>query len=259
MEAYPVTHDDVISALRAVLEPLDYTHAMWEGGAVAFDRFDTWSDIDLQIDVEDDRVEEALALIERTLESLSPIDLRHRLPEPTWHGHAQVFYRLRDTSPYLLIDLVVMRHSNSNKFLEAEIHGRALFHFDKSGVSRPPAFDMAAFRARLRDRLAALRVTFELFQVMTLKELNRGNPLEALAYYQGLTLRPLLEVLGMLYRPTRYNFGLRYVYYELPPDVVQKLEPLYFVSGAGDIAARRAEAEAWFRALTAAVEQSLAD
>jgi predicted nucleotidyltransferase len=247
MTEYALGHDRILAALKGALEPLEYTHAMWEGGAAAFGRADEWSDIDLQVDVDDDRVEEALALIERTIEALSPIELRYRLPEPTWHGHAQVFYRLRDASPYLLLDLVVLRHSNDVKFLEPEIHGPAVFYFDKAGLAQAPAFDAIAWQARLRERLAALRATFDLFQVLTLKELNRGNWLEALAYYQGYTLRPLLEVLNMRYRPTRYNFGSRYVYYELPAEVARRLESLYFVASGAAIAAKRAEAEAWFR------------
>lgn len=246
MTDYPLTRERVLSTLKDVLEPLAYTHAMWEGGAAATGRLDAWSDIDLMVDVDDERVEEALALIEHTLERLSGIELRYRLPEPAWHGHTQVFYRLRDASPYLLLDLVIVHHSKEEKFLEPEIHGRAVFYFDKAGLARLPALDTAAWRARLRERLAALRVTFDLFQVLTLKELHRGNWLEALAYYQGYTLRPLVEVLNMRYRPARYNFSTRYAYSELPAGVARKLEALYFVGSGPELGVKRAEAEVWF-------------
>ncbi len=99
---------------------------------------------------------------------------------------------------------------------------------------------------RLRDRIASLRVTFEMYQILTLKELNRGNTLEALAFYNGYTLRPLVEVLRMRHDPTRHNFHTRYIHYNLPADVVQKLEPLFFVANADDIRAKRAQAETWF-------------
>lgn len=246
MTDYPVTRDTVLAALQAALEPLPQAHAMWEGGAASWGRFDAWSDLDLQVEVDDDHVEDTLETIERVLAALSPIELRYRLPEPTWHGHAQVFYRLRDASPFLMIDLVVMKHSSADKFLEPEIHGPAVFYWDKCGVSTPPLWDQEGWAAQLRERLATLRTNFDLYQIMTLKELHRGNALEALAYYLAFTLRPLLEVLNMRYRPTRYNFHTRYVYYELPRDVVQRLERLYFVADAQEIDVRRAEAETWF-------------
>jgi hypothetical protein len=62
---------------------------MWEGGAAAFKRVDQWSDIDLQVDVADDRVADTFAVIEKTLTKLSPIGLKYALPSPTWHGHAR--------------------------------------------------------------------------------------------------------------------------------------------------------------------------
>ena len=40
-------------------------------------------------------------------------------------------------------------------------------------------------------------MTFELFQMLTLKELNRHNDIEALVFYQSSTLRPLVEALNI--------------------------------------------------------------
>jgi len=144
MEKPLLTRDQVVAALHAALEPLDYTHAMWEGGAVSWGRVDAWSDVDLQVDVDDARVEEVFQVIERALEALSPIDLKFRMPDEATHGYTQTFYRLRDASPFLLVDLAVMHHSAMPMFLEPEIHGPALFHFDKAGVSQVPHFDLAA-------------------------------------------------------------------------------------------------------------------
>jgi len=144
------------------------------------------------------------------------------------------------------VDVVVIQHSAPDKLLEAEIHGPAVFFFDKSGVSKTPTFDWDGWKSRLRQRLDTLRVTFPMFQTMVTKELHRGNQLEALAFYQACTLRPLVEVLRMHYDPARYNFHTRYACYYLPPEVVRKLENLFFVTSAEDIQAKRQLAEAWF-------------
>lgn len=241
-----LTREPILAALRTALEPLDYVYAMWEGGAAAFNRVDAWSDIDVQFDVDDARVDDTFIAIERALETFSPIDLKYKTPQLPWAGIYQWFYRLKNASPYLLIDTAVIQHSAPEKLLTREIHGDAVFYFDKANVAQVPPLDQNAWNARLRDRVAALRVTFEMYQILTLKELNRGNALEALAFYNGYTLRPLVEVLRMQYDPTRYNFHTRYLHYNLPADVVRKLESLFFVANADDIRAKRAIAEAWF-------------
>jgi hypothetical protein len=130
--------------------------------------------------------------------------------------------------------------------LTREIHGQAVFYFDKANVSQVAPLNPSDWNRRLRDRIATLRVTFEMYQILTLKELHRGNTLEALGFYNGYTLRPLVEVLRMRYDPPRYNFHTRYAHYNLPVDVVRKLESLFFVGNADDIRAKRMQAETWF-------------
>ena len=246
MTHYPLSREKILTTLRAVFEPLPYVYAMWEGGAASFDRVDEWSDIDLQVDVEDERVDEVMALGGQALAELSPIELQYAVPQPSWHGHAQTFFWLRDAGPYLLVDFVVMKHGNPTKFLEHEIHGNRLVHFDKAGVTDVPALDAAEFGGQMRRRWETLRVTFPLFQSLTLKELNRGNAIEAFAFYQGYTLRPLLEALRMELTPYHYNFHTRYVYYELPPEIVRRLESLFFVASLDDLTDKRRQAEVWF-------------
>ena len=251
VDRHTITRGQVLSTLCAALQPLPYTHAMWEGGAVSWGRADAWSDIDLMLDVDDGRMEEALTEVEHALESLSPIELKYRVPDDPAGNYIQAFYRLRDADAYLLVDSAVLRHGATSKFLEPEIHGPAIFYFDKSDVSRLPHFDVAAWQAsRLGDWLADVRTRFEIFQVDVLKELNRANLVEAVAYYHAYTLRPLLNVLNMRYRPARHNFGTRYVYYELPPEVMARLEPLYLPAGLADLRAKQAEAQIWFRQVT---------
>jgi hypothetical protein len=252
-----IPRESILAALKAAVEPLEYTHAMWEGGAAAWNRIDQWSDIDLQVDVDDDRVEDAFGVIEAALEKLSPIDLIYVTPALPWPGIFQKFYRLKAAGPYLLIDTAIIQHSSNEKLLQPEIHGRAIFYFDKSGVSQTPAFDREKWQERLQERAAALRATFDMFQTLTLKELHRGNWLEALTFYQGYTLRPLVEALRIRYQPEQYNFHTRYLYYEFPPEVVRRLEELYFVREGQELWARRAEAETWFYETLEQIQVSL--
>jgi len=243
-----LTRDEILAALESSLKPVDEVYALWEAGAAAFNRIDQWSDIDLMVDVRDDYVPQTLEIIEKTLSSLSPIVLKYVLPQPTWHGHHQVFYRLKDASPYLFIDAVVMQHSNPNKFLEEEQHGKAHIWFDKIGDVQPPPFNPQALQEKLHKRLQDMRVTFDLFQIETSKELNRGNDIEAFAFYYSSTLEPLVELLRIRYMdlPARHQFGTRYIQYDLPEEIVERLHPLFFVRDAADLAAKHQQAGEWF-------------
>jgi hypothetical protein len=236
----------IIKALCAALEPLDYTHALWEGGAAAFDRVDEWSDLDLLVDVDDEKIEDTLQVIEQTLIKLSPLEIKYEVSQPTWHGHSQTFYRLRDTSKFLLIDLVLIKHSNPNKFLQPELHGNAIVYFDKSGVVQSLPLSRQELTLKLKDRLQALKVSFDLFQILIIKELNRGNLIEALNFYHNFTLRPLVEVLRIPHEPTRHGFYTRYIYYDMPADVLAKLESLFFIADGDDLWVKRQVAEDWF-------------
>jgi hypothetical protein len=249
-----LTRTDILTGLRAALEPLGFVQALWEGGAAAFGRVDEWSDIDLQAAVDDDRVGEVFPLVEQALAQLGPIDLVYRIPEPAWHGHSQRFYRLANASPYRMIDFVVMKASVPEKFLQPEAHGNAVVHFDKTHCLTTPPLNPAAELARLQSRVEQLRIVFPLFQILTLKELHRGNTLEAIAFYHSATLRPLVELLRIQHAPARNGFYLRYAHYDLPPAVVARLHPLFYVADPAALAARRAEAEQWFNALLAALD-----
>lgn len=246
MSAPTVTRQDIVNALVEAVEPLEYVYAMWEAGAAGFERVDSWSDLDLQIDAADEYGEDVFAIVEQALSTLSPIELKYELPQPTWHGHAQTFYRLAKTSPFHFIDLVVMQHSNPDKFLQTEIHGEPITYFDKRNVVHSPPLDHQTMTLTLQTRLAALPVTFDLFQVLTLKELNRQNYIEAITFYHSYTLRPLIELLRIKHNPIHYNFNTRYLYYELPADVVNLIEPLYFVADGEDLRVKQKRAEQLF-------------
>ncbi len=246
MKEVGITRKNIIDTLITTLKPLDYINALWEAGAASFNRIDEWSDLDLIVDVEDERVGDTFESIEKAVLTLSEIDLKFRLPEPTWHGHSQVFYRLKKATPFLFLDIVVIKKSSKDKFLQFQIHGEPIVHFDKIGVVKNDPIDSKSFLNRIEKRLETLKTTFDLFQVLTLKELNRGNDITALSFYMGYTYRPLVEVLRIKYYPLHFNFYTSYVHYDLPPEVVKRLHSLCFVANPEDLRKYQAEADTWF-------------
>lgn len=246
MKTNQVTREKIIKTLVTTLQPLDYVYALWEAGAASLERLDQWSDIDLYVVVDDKRVEDIFKALEQTVKTISELDLKFRLPEPTWHGHSQVFYRFKNVSPFLFLDIAVMKRSSRDKFLQYKIHGEPIIYFDKIDVVKDDPIKPEAFLDKLEKRLQMLRTTFDLFQVLTLKELNRGNEIEALSYYTNYTYKPLVEVLRIKYSPYHYNFHHSYIYYDLPVDVVKRLHKLNFIANSEELAKCREEAETWF-------------
>ncbi len=250
-----LTRQQLIQALIAALEPLPEVHAMWEGGSAAFGRVDQYSDLDLICDVAAGQVDAVFTVVERCLEALSPIALRYCVPLPSWHGHAQRFYQLRDADENLVLDIVLMEHLQAPRFLEPEQHGTPVVYFDKCGAVAGEHVEPEAWRTRIEARLAELSDMFPMFQSLVRKELRRGRGLDALHFYQGQTLRPLIELLRMRYDPYRYTFGMRYLYFDLPEEAVARLVPLSFIADAAALSDAQHAAEAWALELLAELKR----
>lgn len=242
----------IISELAKALEALPWVDAMWEGGSAAFGRVDQWSDVDLQAIAEDARVPEIFEIVEAALATLSPVKQVYRVPEPAWHGHSQRFYELEAAGPFLMVDFCVMKRSSTNRFFEREIHGEARFIFDRAGVVagiRPG--DPVAWDARLRDRIAQLTARFRMFQSLVTKDCLRGRALDAVNFYQSLTLVPLVEMLRIKHDPWRHNFGWRYLQHDLPAEDHARLVRLAYPGKLDAIPALHEEAVRWFEELAA--------
>ena len=244
-DAQPTNREAILQALTASLEPLPFVDAMWEGGAAAFDRLDEWSDTDLYVVAADNKIAETLQAVDDALRRLSPVQQKY---EPIWppeSGIAQVFYRLERASEYLLVDLAVLKRSAPDKFLEPALHGRAIFFFNKGGLTLPP-LDVDGFVKKLLERRDRLAQRMALFGPFVSKELHRRNWLGALEAYHRIVLDSLIQVLRMRHYPAHSQFSVRYVYYELPPDTVRRLEALSFVRSQEELPDLYREAVEWF-------------
>jgi len=230
-----VTRDAVLGAIDDSVRPLGYVHSFWEGGAASSGRLDEWSDMDLYLLVDDGRAEDAFLEIERGLSALSPIDIRLRVPQAPAPGVTQTFYRLRDSSKFLLIDLAVIDMSAPDKFLTPEIHGEPKYVFNRMTDLEVPPLDTDALAERMSARRGRLATRMALFGPFVEKELRRGNLIEAVHHYNYLVLGTLTELLRMKHRPEHWDFGIRYVHQEFPQQTAEELQKLYFVRDVDDL------------------------
>ena len=241
-----VTRARLLLALRQALEQVNAVDAAWEGGSAAFGSDDALSDVDVVAVVADDAVDATFARVEAALQALSPVTLRHDVTGTA--GYAQRFYRLRDAGEFLVVDVALIRRSDPLLFREVELHGRGQTWFDRTGVLVESHLDAAEDLAQARARIPALASAFAMFQHLVTKERLRGHAVDALVFYQSMTLRPLVEAIRLLHCPQRRGFGLRYLARDLPPETCARIEALAFVRDLDDLAARHEQARAWFDA-----------
>jgi len=255
MEDYPINRQDLMHTLVHALQDKNYALAMWEGGAAGFNRVDQWSDADVQVIVKDGYVEQAFEDVESALADLAETDYRFRLPEPTWHGHSQCFYRFKDASPFLMLDLVfIQENSEADRFMQFRTHGQPLIWFDKAGMVVEEALDIDGMLEKMNSAVEAARMRFDLFWILTVKEIRRGNQIEAFAFYYNFAVMPLLEVLRIEHCPVRYFYRTRYPQYDLPAEVADRLTDFFFVRDLDDLEEKFENARDWFYAVVDGLE-----
>ncbi|WP_438481447.1 hypothetical protein [Oleiharenicola lentus] len=246
----PLDRQTLIDTVRAALEPLTFAHTLWLGGSVAFKRNDDWSDVDLHVVVDDDKIATAFEAVETALARVAPVDLIYYVPEPTWHGHSQRFYRFKDARPWLLLDFCVMRLGNPQKFTEREFHGDVHVFFDRKAIfANTPPVDAAALAAKFPARIASLRTRVDMLAILVPKEIWRQQPIDAFSMYHGLILVPLVELLRMKHDPLRSNWSMRYLHRILPSTDAARFTRLLYVSSPAEIETKTADARAWFDTL----------
>ncbi|MCW2920286.1 MAG: polymerase beta domain protein region [Thermoleophilia bacterium] len=252
------------SAVIGALRKRDDVLAAWEAGSAAFGRADLASDLDVGVIALDGAGTEVLDAVEEQLADLTDLVLWdvgeskfgvQRFWQPAQPG---------PDAPFCLVDVSVMErdaHADElRELLTPERHGRALAMHDPDGVLAETIaahpFDAAAHRARIQVELDRLRARHELFATFGPKELARGRRLDAHWIHQGMVVVPLVALLGMVHRPLRFDFGLRYLHDELPPAIVECLEPIV-EPGRDRLAAAIDEGIAWIDELVDSIDPDL--
>ena len=218
------------------------------GGSDATGRADERSDVDVFVLVEPGAIEHTAALFEHALLELSPLNVRYRLPMPTWHGFHQAFYQLARASEDHMVDWVIVetRPETWRIWFEQERHGRHKVLFDKDSLIRAGHVDRAEVARAIAKKVPELEMRFRAFRHLPVKLVDRGLPVDAAYFYHQLILRPLVDMLRIVHCPDRYDFGFRYVKFDLPGDSYRELERLMYPSGAAAIPGLVARADELF-------------
>jgi hypothetical protein len=228
------TRQQITKTLIDEIQTWDFTIAAWEGGSAANQRQDSFSDLDLVLAVENEKTKEAFQKIEKLLSKISPIDHIWRVPEPTWHGHGQRFYKLHDGPEFFFLDVVIMEEKAKQRFLEKERHGTPVIYFDKKNFIQVESAHTQEFNEKRSARLRTIKDSYPFFKILVEKEIRRNRPLDAMAFYRSLT-NLLIEIQGMKFRPYRYDFGLRYIHVDFPLAEQKQLQQILYPSDLNSI------------------------
>jgi len=248
----------IIESLTEALEPSRSVRALWMMGSIAFNRLDELSDIDLVLDVRPDHIGETWNTIESTLESLAPLDYTYEVAQPAWHGHEQRFYHLVSTPQHLMIDVVMMASGRGLRFDEVERHGTPVVLFDKDEVVTTAHVDPEEIRTNLRARLASIEALLPLAYSLVAREIERGRSLDAFGFYQRFVVDNLVTLARMKHDPNRHDFGLRYLGFDLPRDLVGRIEACCYVADLEQLASRFDEARSLIADLADDLNRELA-
>lgn len=250
---------EILHALSLAFEKQDYALAFWQGGSAAFNRLDEWSDLDTVLIVQDGLEHQAMQLAEKVLEADFGIEEKFEIDPPHWPGMVQTFFKLKNTSPYLLIDFSVLGLSAEDKFAAPEIHGTAQVVFDKKQVLQNiPLINVTELKQKLKTRISKHKKRIAFFSTLVDKEINRGKPMDAFAFYWAYSLNPLIEILRIKHSPYHWNFGMRYLQEDLPKDISAKLQPLFFINNLSDLDQKNQLCREWFDSACKEAEESLA-
>lgn len=235
-----MVRSEVINRLQVSLARCSFVHAAWLEGADAAGHADTYSDIDLWVDVPASDVEAAFRAIRIELEKFGALNVEYCVSHPDPQLH-QRFFRSAGLPEFWFLDVVVQEHGRDVTF-GAHDHVRVLF--DRAGVVHlTPSQEQMAMEIRgPAVALAARRWRWVLVE----KELRRGHRLEALAYYHEEVLTVLVELLRMRFCPGKQGYGMKHISRDLPEPVVRRVESLYARTQLSELQSGVVESARWF-------------
>lgn len=187
--------------------------ALWESGSAATGSTDQYSDLDLNALCACE-TDEAFDLMESVMPPIT-----HRYVEPAGRLLRHRIYFHDGAPKHFIADIGVLSEDTRETLKErmvVERHGKPVVFFDDKGLIKPHPVNKIEWQGRLEKRVEELEATLPIYVLQVLKPLDRHHYTEAFAFYYHGLLRKLVELMGIRYRPYRYDFELRYLERDFP-------------------------------------------
>ncbi len=232
----------IVEHLRSNLEPRDDIYAFWIEGSGPQGHADEFSDIDLWVSTDDDKIFTIYNDIEQILSEIAPIDFRYIVKNKGELG--QNVYHLQGMSEFLTIDINTQGISRDVYLVKGIDDAEVIF--DKQNIikfkeRKPANIDLEAKRKKLQGFYEQMRPSL-------LKNVRRNKNLEVLHYYHFI-LRYATKFLRLKYGwHEKIDFDLKHIYRDIPENEVKNLERFYDVQ-ANKIESILPELEGWIKGL----------
>lgn len=235
----------IIEHLRNELEVRNDIYAFWIEGSAPQGYADEFSDIDLWLSTDDDKIFTIYGDIEAILSEIASIDFKYVVK--TKGALGQNVYHLQGMTEFLTIDVNTqsINRDPNESYLVKGIDDATII-FDKRGVVRfkerePANIDIEAKRKKLQGFYKQMHPSL-------LKNVRRGKSLEALYYYH-LILRYATKFLRLKYGwHEKADFDLKHIYRDIPETEVESLERFYDVK-ANEVETVLPELKEWIVSL----------
>ena len=232
----------IIEHLKKQLDARTDIHAFWIEGSVAQGYYDEYSDIDLWLSVDDDKIFTIYDDIEQILSQIAPIDFRYLIKNTGELGH--IAYHLEGMSDFLTIDINTQGIGRDVKLVEGVDDAKVIF--DKQKV-----VDFRVYPPRnnnLDDARKRLGDYYKLISLSVIKSIKRDKPLETIYYYH-LILQYVTKFLRLKYGwHEKTDYDLKHIYRDIPENEVKNLERFYGIR-ASEVEGVLPELEKWIRSL----------
>ncbi len=242
-------------AIHSALESRADCLALAEAGSTAFGRVDQLSDLDFAAIVDDGATGAVADCIASTIESLAKVERAYELPQPTWHGAWQTFYRI-EGHPYTMVDFCIIEKSKEWTLTETERHGEPVILFDKVGAIKTTHLDPIANNDQIKAKIAKLEPMVNMFHDFVDKEVERGRLIDAVHFYIRMVHYPTIDALRMKYDPARHDFSARYLSFDLPENVAKEVETFFFIKDAADLLRKKKRAVELFNHSIASIVEN---
>lgn len=215
--------------LKEAISREEQIFGAWLGGSSATGHEDGLSDTDLVLIGVD--FETSFKIIEEIISEYRPITQIYQVPGPTLFKNTQQrFYLLQDSPETYFLDVVVFTCLEAQvyqEFFNQERHGQPIILTDKRGILGEARRALKKEHPILNheNHLTRFEIIYRTFQ----KESMRGKYVDSHLFYQRL-IQILVEVKRILYSPQKHDFGLRYLYYDLPKEEAFFIEQMLKVS-----------------------------
>lgn len=216
--------DKIIDLLKNKLHENLYVHALWLEGSLAEKEQDEYSDLDIWLSVDDEKLHTIYADVEEILESLAPIDFKFVLKKNSELGHN--VYHLSGMSKFLSLDINTQKLSREVVLTEGiDIHEVL---FDKSGVIRTAKRKILEFNQS--EELEDLIKFIDYSYLSAEKNAIRQKTLLAREYYRAILLKVLEYLRKKNGIPEKVDFGFKHMFKDIAEAEAKQLESFYFAA-----------------------------